>query len=154
MIEARRSVGALRPQEIESGDVAAVLARTTELARRATDVPIELIVDELPELGELAIAIGSPLGFENTVTEGIVSGLNRSIPSGGQTPALVDLVQTSAAISPGNSGGALVDADARVMGINVAFIPPQVGAVSLGFAIPAPTVTDVVEALLGEGEVR
>jgi signal transduction histidine kinase len=51
MIEARRSVGALRPQEIEAGDVAAVLERTTELARRTTDVPIELVIEQLPELG-------------------------------------------------------------------------------------------------------
>ena len=54
------------------------------------------------------VAIGSPLGFQETVSAGIISGLHRNIPSGGQTPALVDLLQTDAAISPGNSGGALV----------------------------------------------
>lgn len=108
----------------------------------------------LPEVGELAIAMGSPLGFENTVTAGIVSGLQRSIPSGGQTPSLVDLVQTDAAISPGNSGGALVGADGRVIGINVAYIPPSTGAVTLGFAIPAPTVVDVTRQLLATGHVR
>jgi S1-C subfamily serine protease len=108
----------------------------------------------LPQVGELAVAIGSPLGFENTVTAGIVSGLQRSIPSGGQTPALVDLIQTDAAISPGNSGGALVGADGRVIGINVAYIPPSTGAVALGFAIPAPTVRDAVRQLLANGHVR
>jgi serine protease DegQ len=108
----------------------------------------------LPQVGELAVAIGSPLGFENTVTAGIVSGLQRSIPSGGQTPALVDLIQTDAAISPGNSGGALVGADGRVIGVNVAYIPPSTGAVALGFAIPAPTVTDAARQLLRTGHVR
>jgi serine protease DegQ len=108
----------------------------------------------LPDVGELAVAIGSPLGFENTVTAGIVSGLQRSIPSGGQTPALVDLIQTDAAISPGNSGGALVGGDGRVIGVNVAYIPPSSGAVALGFAIPAPTVVDTVRQLLTTGHVR
>ena len=111
--------------------------------------------DALPEVGELAIAIGNPLGFEDSVTAGIVSGLNRSIPSGGQTPALVELIQTDAAISPGNSGGALVDGDGRVIGINVAYLPPQsTGAVALGFAIPSTVARDVVRQLLETGEVR
>jgi serine protease DegQ len=111
--------------------------------------------EALPVVGELAIAMGNPLGFEDSVTAGIVSGLNRTIPSGGSTPALVELIQTDAAISPGNSGGALVDADGRVIGINVAYLPPaQTGAVSLGFAIPATVARDVVTQLLERGEVR
>jgi S1-C subfamily serine protease len=110
--------------------------------------------DGLPVIGELAVAIGNPLGFENSVTAGIVSGLHRSIPSGGQTPALVDLLQTDAAISPGNSGGALVDGHGEVMGINVAYIPPTEAAVSIGFAIPAPTVRSVVEQLISNGTVQ
>lgn len=109
---------------------------------------------ELPVVGELAVAIGNPLGFENTVTSGIVSGLHRSVPSGGQTPALVDLIQTDAAISPGNSGGALVNGDGEIMGINVAYIPPTEGAVSIGFGIPAPTVKDTVDQLLKTGSVE
>lgn len=108
---------------------------------------------ELPRVGDAAVAIGNPLGFEGSVTSGIISGLHRAIPSGGMTPALVDLVQTDAAISPGNSGGALVNHDGEVVGINVAYIPPQQRAVALGFAIPASTVVDVVEALLDDGVV-
>jgi serine protease DegQ len=109
----------------------------------------------VPDVGQLAVAIGNPLGFEQSVTAGIVSAVHRSIPSGGQTRALVDLIQTDAAISPGNSGGALVGADGRVMGINVAYLPPQsTGAVALGFAIPAPTVTDIVGQLLRTGKVE
>ena len=117
------------------------------------DLPAVELADGYPEIGQLAVAVGNPLGFENTVTAGIISGLGRSIPAsaaqGGQS--LVDLVQTDAAISPGNSGGALIGPDGRLVGINVAYIPPAAGAVSLGFAIPAPTVRDVVEELLEDG---
>ena len=118
-------------------------------------VPPATFADELPRVGELAIAMGSPLGLEQTVTAGIVSGLNRSVPgSASTTQALVNLIQTDAPISPGNSGGALVDGRGRVIGINVAYLPPAAGAVSLGFAIPAPQVHDAVEDLLATGQVR
>jgi serine protease DegQ len=120
-----------------------------------SDLPTAPFADALPRVGELAIAIGNPLGFENTVTAGIISGLGRAIPGAAQeAPALIDLIQTDAAISPGNSGGALVNAEGRVVGINVAYIPPAAGAESLGFAIPAPTVRDVVTELLDTGRVR
>lgn len=66
----------------------------------------------------------------------------------------MDLIQTDAAISPGNSGGALVNGDGDVVGINVAYLPPQVGSVSIGFAIPAATVVDVVDQILERGRVR
>lgn len=76
------------------------------------DLPPARFEASLPRVGEPVLAIGSPLGFENTVTAGIVSGLGREIPgAAGKNRALVDLVQTDAAISPGNSGGALVDAE-------------------------------------------
>lgn len=117
-------------------------------------LPAADFAEDLPEVGELAVALGSPLGFENTATAGIVSGLHRSIPTGGTTPALIDLVQTDAAISPGNSGGALVGGDRRVIGVNVAYIPPSQSAVAIGFAIPAPTVRSVVTQLLASGEVQ
>jgi S1-C subfamily serine protease len=123
-----------------------------------TGLPAATFDEELPLVGALALAIGSPIGFEDTVTQGIVSGLHRNIPgSASESHALVDLIQTDAAISPGNSGGALVGSDAHVIGINVAYIPPNPpsgrGAVSIGFAIPAPTVTGVVEQLLANGRV-
>jgi serine protease DegQ len=129
----------------------------TDLAVLRVDregLPTAEFADGLPQVGELAVAMGNPLGFENSVTAGIVSGLDRSVPSGGNTPALVHLLQTDAPISPGNSGGALVDADGRVIGINVAYIPPEARAVSIGFAIPSETVVDVVQQLLESGEVQ
>jgi serine protease DegQ len=117
-------------------------------------LPAASFARALPVVGTLAVAIGNPLGFENSVTAGIISGVHREIPAGGQTPALVDLIQTDAAISPGNSGGALVGGNGQVVGINVAYIPPQGGAVSLGFAIPAPTAVHAADELIAKGTVE
>jgi S1-C subfamily serine protease len=117
-------------------------------------LPAAEFAERVPKVGELAVAIGNPLGFESSATAGIISGLHRALPSGGQTPALVDLVQTDAAISPGNSGGALVDSTGKVLGINVAYIPPSEQAVSIGFAIPSLTVVEVVEQLISTGSVE
>jgi S1-C subfamily serine protease len=118
-------------------------------------LPAATFASGLPQVGALAIVLGSPLGFEKTVTAGIVSGLHRQIPgSASQTRALVDLIQTDAAISPGNSGGAIVDDSGRVLGISVAYVPPQQGAVAVGFAIPAATATRVADELLQHGRAR
>ncbi|MBW0129577.1 S1C family serine protease [Pseudonocardia oceani] len=129
--------------------------RITDLAvvrTERTGLPVPEYRTALPRPGEEVLAIGSPLGFEGSVTSGIVSGLDRQIPgSAAQSRALVDLIQVDAAISPGNSGGALLDATGRVIGINEAYIPPSVGAVSIGFAIPASTAVDIAEQLLADG---
>jgi serine protease DegQ len=103
-----------------------------------------------PQVGALAVSIGSPLGFENTANAGIVSGLGRSVPAlpGRPRPIPPNLLQTDADISPGDSGGALIDARGRVIGINEAYVPPQEGAVSVGFATPATTVNRIVPELL------
>ncbi len=125
------------------------------------DLPAATFEDgDAPIVGQLAVAIGSPSGFESTVTSGVVSGLGREFPpelTGSGTAArtaLTDLIQTDAAISPGNSGGALADRDGEIIGINVAYLPPaQTGAVNLGFAIPSDTVVSVADQLIEEGEV-
>ncbi|MDQ0736555.1 S1C family serine protease [Arthrobacter agilis] len=117
-----------------------------------TDLPAATFQSGLPRIGELAVVIGSPLGFENTATSGIISGLHREIPgSASSSQSLVDLIQTDAAISPGNSGGAVVNGRGEIIGISEAYIPPTQGAVALGFAIPAPTATEVAEELREDG---
>ncbi|MBG6225284.1 S1-C subfamily serine protease [Arthrobacter sp. CAN_A2] len=117
-----------------------------------SDLPAATFQPELPRIGELAVVIGSPLGFENTATSGIVSGLHREIPGSAATSqSLVDLIQTDAAISPGNSGGAVVNGQGEIMGISEAYIPPSQGAVALGFAIPASVATEVAEELRKDG---
>ena len=117
-----------------------------------TDLPAAEFATDLPEVGEGAVVIGSPLGFENTVTSGIISALHREIPgSAASGQSLVDLIQTDAAISPGNSGGAVVNLRGQIIGISEAYIPPSAGAVALGFAIPAATATEVADQLLEDG---
>ncbi|KAA9151715.1 PDZ domain-containing protein [Amycolatopsis acidicola] len=120
-----------------------------------TGLPVPKYQGDLPAVGDQLIVIGSPLGFENSVTAGVTSGLHREIPgSASESQALVDLIQTDAAISPGNSGGAVFNAEGEVVGISEAYIPPQSGAVSLGFAIPAATATDVADQLRDTGRAR
>jgi serine protease DegQ len=150
-LEVAFASGDREPAELIAADARVDLA-LLRIARN--DLPAARFSTRTPVVGELAIAVGNPLGFENSATAGIVSGLNRSIPSGGLTPALVDLIQTDAAISPGNSGGALVGPDGQVIGLNVAYLPPEARAVSIGFAIPARRVEDAIDELLSEGRVR
>lgn len=137
------------PGTVEATDAVSDLA----LVRAdRTDLPAATFQSDLPRIGELAVVIGSPLGFENTATSGIVSGLHREIPGSASTSqSLVDLIQTDAAISPGNSGGAVVNGRGEIIGISEAYIPPSQGAVALGFAIPAPTATEVAEELREDG---
>jgi S1-C subfamily serine protease len=101
-------------------------------------------------VGELVLAIGNPLGFERSVTVGVVSALHRSLP----TPrgGLLDgLVQTDAAVNPGNSGGPLLDAGGQVVGVTTAMIPYASG---IGFAVPSRTASWVAAVLIQHGEVR
>ncbi|MDF3015475.1 MAG: 2-alkenal reductase, partial [Thermomicrobiales bacterium] len=101
--------------------------------------------------GQAVLAIGSPLGtFTNTVTEGIVSALGRTVPDDNGGPELLNLIQHDAAINPGNSGGPLVTLAGEVVGINTLGI---IDAQGLFFAVPTQTVTRVAEELIAEGAV-
>jgi S1-C subfamily serine protease len=103
-------------------------------------------------VGQLVIAVGSPLGLSGSVTAGVVSGLGRSMParSGSAVRIIEDVIQTDAALNPGNSGGALANASARVVGINTA-----VAGVGLGLAVPInATSMRIVSILLRDGRVR
>jgi S1-C subfamily serine protease len=108
----------------------------------------------LPRQGATVLAMGSPLGFSSSVTEGIVSALGRDLPASSSAPPLVDLIQTDAPISPGNSGGALLDTCGRVVGVNEAYIPPSSGAVALGFATPAVVATHIADQLIAHGQAQ
>src|SRR5436189_1375159 len=114
--------------------------------------PAELGDAERLRVGQLVVAIGNPHGFAGSVTAGVVSALGRSLPTreGAIARVVDDVIQTDAALNPGNSGGALVDGRGRVVGINTA-----VAGVGLGLAVPINATTRrVVSALMRDGRVR
>jgi putative serine protease PepD len=114
------------------------------------------------QVGDLAVAIGAPLGLSDTVTDGIVSATNRAVATGStqDDATVIDALQTDAAINPGNSGGALVDASGEVIGINTAIasvasgVPgqeSQSGSIGVGFAIPSNTAQRIAEEIVATG---
>jgi S1-C subfamily serine protease len=118
----------------------------------ATDLPAVSFGDsEQLHPGEWAIAIGNPLGLDNTVTAGIISATGRSSNQIGVPDKRVGFIQTDAAINPGNSGGPLLNAAGEVIGMNTAIIS---GAQGLGFSIPINTVERIAEQLIAKGKVE
>ncbi|GCB50072.1 trypsin-like peptidase domain-containing protein [Streptomyces sp. NL15-2K] len=113
------------------------------------------------EVGQIVLAMGSPLGLSSSVTQGIVSATGRTVTEtqadGGTGATIADMVQTSAAINPGNSGGALVNLDGQVIGIpTLAATDPGLGdsaAPGIGFAIPASTVRTIADQIVKQGRV-
>lgn len=121
-------------------------------AHGATPPPVTLGNADRLRVGQLVVAIGNPLGLAGSVTAGVVSALGRSMPTRSANAGRVieDVIQTDAALNPGNSGGALADAGSAVVGINTA-----VAGVGLGLAIPMNATTQtIIGALLREGRVR
>jgi S1-C subfamily serine protease len=113
-----------------------------------TPAPAELGEADRLVVGQLVVAVGNPLGLAGSVTAGVVSALGRSLPARGRV--IEDVIQTDAALNPGNSGGALADAEARVVGINTA-----VAGVGLGLAVPVnDTTRRIISALMADGRVR
>ncbi|HEY6099156.1 MAG TPA: trypsin-like peptidase domain-containing protein [Anaeromyxobacter sp.] len=127
----------------ERTDLAVVRVDSRELAA----LPL---ADRRLAVGEIVVAIGNPLGFERSVTTGVVSALHRNLPTP-QGGLLEGLVQTDASINPGNSGGPLVDTRGEIVGVNTAIIPWARG---MGFAIPAHTASWIASVLIRDGEVR
>jgi S1-C subfamily serine protease len=118
-------------------------------AAGATPEPAELGEADGLRVGQLVVAVGNPLGLAGSVTAGVVSALGRSLPVG-EHGLIEDVIQTDAALNPGNSGGALADARARVVGINTA-----VAGAGLGLAVPVNATTRrIVSTLMRDGRVR
>jgi serine protease Do len=111
--------------------------------------PLKLADSDTVQAGDFVLAIGNPFGFEETVTDGIISSKGR--PNRGD--AFSDLIQTNAAINPGNSGGPLINLRGEVVGINTAIISRSGGSQGIGFAIPSNTVRMALESLLKQGRI-
>ena len=126
-------------------DVAAIKVQKTGLR------PVTFAPSKTVQLAEWAIVIGSPLDFRNSVTLGIVSGLDRTLDTGTGSPPLTGLMQVDTPISPGNSGGGCFDTQGRFIGMPEVYLPPgQTGAENIGFCIPADTVASVAKTLTGK----
>jgi S1-C subfamily serine protease len=122
-------------------------------ARAATLTPVRIGNADALRVGQLVVAIGNPLGFSGSVTSGVVSGLGRSLATAdgnGHRRFIEDVIQTDAALNPGNSGGALADSQARLIGVNTA-----VAGMGLGLAVPMNGTTEaILAALMRNGRVR
>ena len=119
--------------------------------------PAEFISVKDIEVGDLAVAIGSPFGFQQTVTSGVVSALGREILELFEYEGkelVIDLIQTDAAINMGNSGGALANIEGKVMGINTIIVSPTQTYAGLGFAIPSDIATNIANQLIKYGKSR
>jgi len=127
-------------------DLAVLKVETNDLQ------PIEIGDSSKLEIGQWVVAVGNPLGFDNTVSVGVVSSLGRTL--GLENSVLLDGIQTDAAINPGNSGGALTDAFGQLVGINSAIASGNGGNVGIGFAIPMNTVRRVVDQILKYGYAK
>jgi serine protease Do len=137
--------------------------RTTDVAVikiDGSDFPtVSLGNDVTSRIGEWVLAIGNPLGLENTVTAGIISAKGRSLadlmnPNNSNQYAISDLIQTDAAINPGNSGGPLVNSRGEVIGINSAIASPTGYNAGYGFAIPVTLAKRVMDEIIAHGRVR
>jgi|CXWL01.1.fsa_nt_gi S1-C subfamily serine protease len=114
-------------------------------------VPVPLGTSHDLKVGQKVFAIGNPFGLDWTLTTGIVSALDRSLPSGdGST--IDNLIQTDAAINPGNSGGPLLDSAGRLIGINTAIYSPSGASAGIGFSVPVDTVNRVVPQIISRGK--
>src|SRR5258708_2120787 len=122
-------------------------------ARGATIEPVRIGNADQLRVGQLVVAVGNPLGFSGSVTSGVVSGLGRSLATAdgnGHRRSIEDVIQTDAALNPGNSGGALADWQARLIGVNTA-----VAGMGLGLAVPMNRTTEaILAALMRNGRVR
>ena len=129
-------------------DIAVLKIEATEL-KSAEFTSLENV-----KVGELAIAVGSPFGLQETVTVGVISAIGRDIPVSYDRLPMIDLIQTDAAINPGNSGGALVNSAGQVLGINTMIFSPSGANAGIGFAIPSDIALSVAEQIINNGETK
>ena len=160
-VQVRTADGTLYDATIVGTDPASDLA-VVRLDGAEGLTPATFADSEEVQVGDVAVAIGAPLGLSNTVTDGIISATNRAVATGSteNDATVIDAIQTDAAINPGNSGGALVNGAGEVIGINSAIatvasgVPgsqSQSGNIGVGFAIPSNTAQRIAEEIIANG---
>jgi len=117
-------------------------------------IPAEFTPTDNIKVGEMAIAVGSPFGLQQSVTVGVVSAIGRDVAISYDSLPMVDLIQTDAAINPGNSGGALVNSDGQVMGINSMIYSTSGSNAGIGFAIPGDIALNIAKQLIENGVAK
>jgi S1-C subfamily serine protease len=142
-----RDYGATLVGASPAHDIAVLRIRVPE--RQPAPLPIGTSADL--KVGQKVFAIGNPFGLDWSLTTGVVSALNRTLPSEDGSAAIQELIQTDAAINPGNSGGPLLDSAGRLIGINTAIFSPSGAYAGVGFAVPVDTVNRVVPQLIAKG---
>ena len=164
VVEAAATSGTIKVEFADGSEIAATIVGRDRLYDIAVlqvkkgNLPAIALGDSSKiSVGEEVLAIGSPLGLANTVTQGIISALNRPVTAGTMdSTSYVNAIQTDAAINPGNSGGALVDAQGRIIGVNSAIATLTSGGVSgsigLGFSIPINEAKRVIDEIIATGK--
>ena len=164
VIESAVTSGSIRVEFADGSDIAATIVgrdRVYDIAVllvKKGNLPVISLGDSSKvSVGDEVLAIGSPLGLANTVTQGIISALNRPVTAGtADSVSYVNAIQTDAAINPGNSGGALVDSQGRIIGVNSAIATLSSGGTSgsigLGFSIPINEAKRVIEEIIATGK--
>jgi len=141
------------PAELIGGDpntdIAVVKIDPEESLRAASFISIDDV-----EVGELAIAVGSPFGLQQTVTTGVISAKGRDISLAADMIPMVNLIQTDASINQGNSGGPLINSSGQVIGINTLIFSPSGASAGIGFSIPSDTAVNIADQIINYGKAR
>lgn len=117
-------------------------------------IPVQFASEDKQKVGDFVLAVGSPFGVQQTITNGIISGLHRSVPMSANTLPLVNLIQTDAPINPGNSGGPLVNIDGEVIGMNTIGYTTSGSSAGIGFAIPTDTILAIAGEIIKSGAAQ
>lgn len=138
-----------------SSDIAVIKVDPDSRALRGLDLkPVPFGDSSRLQVGDPVLAIGNPFGLDRTLTTGVVSALQREIPALNEGFEITDVIQTDAAVNPGNSGGPLLDAQGRVIGVNSQIQSRTGSFAGIAFAVPSGTVQDVADELIREGKVE
>ena len=129
-------------------DIAVVKITDTNL------IAAKFVSEDTQKVGDFVLAVGSPFGVQQTITNGIISGMDRNVPMSANTLPFVDLIQTDAPINPGNSGGPLVNINGEVIGMNSLGLSTSGSSSGIGFAIPSNTVTAIADEIIKYGSAQ